>query len=275
VHYRHSFHAGNFADVFKHAVLCGLVSALNRKDKAWSYLETHAGAGAYELDSAASQKTQEWRDGIGRLQKLDAPEPLATCLRLAGEFNGGGVLRKYPGSPLFVRALARLVDRIVLCEKVPVVAAQLRENTAGDRRVKVHLRDGYEAHSLLPPPERRGLVLVDPPFEHPREFGLAREFLERAMPRFPGGVFAVWYPLKNRHAAARFERAASGLGRDALRLALETGAPGEGQLRACAVLILNPPFGFDFDAAGKVLAAMLAQGPRAAFTAGPGENVGP
>ena len=278
MHYRHSFHAGNFADVFKHAVLCGLAAALNRKDKPWCYLETHAGAGAYDLDSAAAERTQEWRDGIGRLWKLDAPEPLAACLRIVHEFNGDGAPRRYPGSPLFMRALARPGDRLVLCEKVPEIAALLRENLAGDRRVKVHHRDGYEAHSLLPPAERRGLVLVDPPFEHPQEFGLAHEFLERALPRFPGGVFAVWYPLKNRHVAARFERRAAELtAKPPLRLALETGAPGEGQMRACAVLILNPPFGFDFDDSGRVLAQMLAQGPRAAFTATPvtGENNAP
>jgi len=278
MHYRHGFHAGNFADVFKHAVLCGLADALNRKDKPWCYLETHAGAGAYALDSAAAARTQEWKEGIGRLQKLDAPEPLATCLRIARQFNGDGALRRYPGSPLFIRALARPTDRLVLCEKVPEIAALLRETLAGDRRVTVHQRDGYEAHSLLPPAEKRGLVLVDPPFEHPQEFGLAHEFLQRALPRFPGGVFAVWYPLKNRHAAARFERRAAELAaKEPLRLALETGAPGEGQMRACAVLVLNPPFGFDFADSGRVLAGMLAQGPKAAFTAGPlpGENDAP
>jgi 23S rRNA (adenine2030-N6)-methyltransferase len=289
MHYRHSFHAGNFADVFKHAVLCGLLSALNRKDKPWCYVETHAGAGAYELDSAAAQKTQEWRDGIGRLLNLaNAPEPLATLLSVVQALSPLGAQRaalspRYPGSPLFVRALARPGDRLVLCEKVPEIAAQLRMNVAGDRRIKVLLRDGYEAHSLLPPAEKRGLVLVDPPFEHPQEFGLVHEFLERAVPRFPGGVFAVWYPLKNRHAAARFERRAAALAaKPPLRLELATGAAGEGQMRACAVLVLNAPFGFaaGFAEAGRVLASMFARGPRAAFTAGdltgepePGQNV--
>jgi 23S rRNA (adenine2030-N6)-methyltransferase len=273
MHYRHSYHAGNFADVFKHAVLCALLAALSRKDKPWCYLETHAGAGAYDLAGQGAARTGEWRDGIGRLAgAAGAPPAVQFVLDAVAGVNGTGALRHYPGSPLFAQACAREHDRLVLCEKVPEVAAELRENLRGERRAAVHCRDGYEAYALLPPAEKRGLLLLDPPFERPDEFDAAAELVEKSLARFAGGVYAAWYPLKNRHAAARFERrVARACDTPPLRLALETGAAGEGQMRACAVLVANPPFGFAeaFTPAGRWLARALAQGPRAAFECAP------
>lgn len=290
MHYRHSYHAGNFADVFKHVVLCGLLDALNRKDKPWCYVETHSGAGAYDLGSEGATRTGEWRDGIARLytsvptERGDAPA-LADFLEVVRAFNPGGRLRHYPGSPQFARAFARDGDRMVLCEKVPEVAADLKENFKGERRAVIHRRDGYEAHALLPPAEKRGLLLVDPPFERPDEFDAVATLLEKALARFPGGVLAAWYPLKNRHAASRFERrVARACGEPPLRLALETGAPGEGQMRGCAMLVVNAPFGFadGFAASGRRLARALEQGRHAAYEAGavtdappPRKNAGP
>lgn len=277
MHYRHSYHAGNFADVFKHVVLCGLLAALNRKDKPWCYVESHAGAGAYDLAAAGATRTGEWRDGIGRLytsvpsERGDTPA-LADFLETVRAFNPGGVLRRYPGSPLFARAFARDADRLVLCEKIPEVAADLKENLKGAPRTAVHRRDGYEAHALLPPAEKRGLLLVDPPFESPSEFEDVAALFEKALDRFPGGVLAAWYPLKNRHAAGRFERrVARACAEPPLRLALETGAPGEGQMRGCAVLVANAPYGFaeGFAASGRRLARLLEQGRHAAYEAGP------
>lgn len=284
MHYRHGFHAGNFADVFKHVVLCGLLAALNRKARPWCYLETHAGAGLYDLGSAGALRTGEWREGIGRLLQLQpAPEPLAPFLEIVRSFPSpvarlpttdlGGrppspVL--YPGSPLIAQALARPGDRLLLCERVPEIAAELKQALGRDPRAAIHRRDGYEAHSLLPPSEKRGLVLVDPPFERPDEFELAAEFLKRATQRFAAGIYAVWYPLKNRHAAGRFERRAATLGADPpLRIEFDNGAKGEGQMRASAMLILNPPFRFEQDIvpALKTLVRELAQGPRAAYSA--------
>lgn len=273
MHYRHSYHAGNFADVFKHVALCGLLAALNRKDKPWCYLETHAGAGAYDLAGEGATRTGEWRDGIGRLFEEtppDAPPPLAQLIATVRALNPDGALRHYPGSPLFARALARERDRLVLCEKIPEVAADLKDNLAGERRAIVHRRDGYEAASLLPPAEKRGLVLVDPPFERPDEFEAVGDLLEKAIARFAGGVYAAWYPLKNRHAAGRFERRMARVAdKPPLRLSLETGAPGEGQMRACAVLVVNAPYGFaeEFAPAGRLLAGRLAQGRRASYEA--------
>jgi 23S rRNA (adenine2030-N6)-methyltransferase len=301
MHYRHAFHAGNFADVFKHVLLCALLSSLNRKDKPWCFLDTHAGAGLYDLGEDSSQRTGEWRDGIGRLLQLDpVPAPLSAYLRIirgfqSGEAAGGSVL--YPGSPLIARACARQQDRLVLCERVPEVADELRavlrdwrrltpalhesqaedeppRNRPGDGLIKValHLRDGYEAAALLPPDERRGLVLVDPPFERPDEFEAVAAFLETAVRRFAGGVYAAWYPLKNFPAAGRFARqAARRTQRPALDLRLDTDAPGEGQMRRCGLLLLNPPFGFAAEAQAvlEALAPLLAQGPRPAWTIEP------
>ena len=269
MHYRHSYHAGNFADVFKHVVLCGLLAALSRKDKPWCYVETHSGAGAYDLQGEGATRTGEWRDGIGRLWGMgNAPDLLQTFLDVVRGMNGTGALRHYPGSPLFAQALARENDRLVLCEKVPEVAAELRANLKGERRAVVHHRDGYEAHALLPPAEKRGLMLIDPPFERADEFGAAAELVGKSIKRFAAGVYAVWYPLKNRHAAARFERQVARLcDEPPLRIALENGAPGEGQMRGCAVLVVNPPFELERSLApsGRMLAGVLAQGPRSTF----------
>ena len=295
MHYHHSYHAGNFADVFKHVVLCGLLAALNRKDKPWAYLETHAGAGRYDLQGEGAGKTGEWQNGIGRLfpsplrersrGEGDPPEPLSALLTCVRAQNPDGKLRWYPGSPLVIQSLARPGDRLVLCEKVPDVIEGLRIALGRDARVIVHHRDGYESAALLPPGEKRGLVLVDPPFERPDEFDAVAEFLKKAVSRFAGGVYAAWYPIKNRHAAERFERrVARNCGKAVLALRFENGAPGEGQMRSCGMLIVNPPFGFaqQIEPALKVLARELAQGPRAACTvqllapdAAPGKNVRP
>jgi 23S rRNA (adenine2030-N6)-methyltransferase len=270
MHYRHSYHAGNFADVFKHVVLCGLLAALNRKDKPWCYLETHSGAGLYDLGSAGALRTGEWREGIGRLDGVqDAAEPMASFLRIVRDVQAGSA-NSYPGSPLIAQALARPGDRLLLCERVPEIAEDLKQSLGRDPRTAIHRRDGYEAHSLLPPAEKRGLVLVDPPFERPDEFELAAEFLKRATQRFAAGIYAVWYPLKNRHAAGRFERRAAALGAEPpLRIEFDNGAKGEGQMRASAMLILNPPFRFEQDIvpALKTLVRELSQGPRAAYSA--------
>ena len=269
MHYRHEFHAGNFADVFKHVLLTGLLEALNRKDKPWCYLDTHAGAGAYELSSDVADKTGEWRDGVGRLRRTpDAPAMVLRYLDLVGwseDVAAERALRHsrvYPGSPRIAAALARPDDRVLCCERVPDIAAQLRAHVP---TAEIHVRDGYEAHGLLPPREKRGLVLVDPPFEARTEFEQAATFTANAQARFANGVIAVWYPLKNRHDAERFVRrtktAAAG---DALNCMLDNGAPGEGQLRACGMLILNPPYGFEADARAALawLAPRLAQGAR-------------
>jgi 23S rRNA (adenine2030-N6)-methyltransferase len=270
VHYRHSYHAGNFADVFKHVLLVGLLAALNRKDKPWCYVDTHAGAGAYDLGGEGASRTLEWQEGIARLQDgAGAPELVREFLRLVAAARDEAHADFYPGSPLFARALARPGDRLVLCEKVPEVAAQLKQALRGDGRAAIHLRDGYEAHALLPPAEKRGLMLVDPPFERPDEFDAMAELIIKSAARFAGGLYAAWYPIKNTHLVSRFaRRVARETGKPTLRLEFDNGEAAEGQMHACGLLLVNPPFGFDEAAAAALqwLKPRLAHGPRAGFT---------
>lgn len=266
MHYRHSFHAGNFADVFKHVLVVGLLKALSRKDKPWVFVDTHAGAGDYDLGSEVAQRTGEWRDGIERLMTVtNAPEPLATFLRLVRAANPDGDLRNYPGSPRFAQKLARPKDRLLLCEKIPEVADELKFGFRSFSQAVVHVRDGYEAHALLPPAEKRGLILIDPPFERPDEFEAMADLLQKSVVRFAGGIYAAWYPLKNRHIASRFvRRVARESARPVLTIEIDNDAPGEGQMRACGLLVVNPPFGFE-EQVREALAFLLphlAQGPR-------------
>ncbi|MDT0496670.1 23S rRNA (adenine(2030)-N(6))-methyltransferase RlmJ [Algiphilus sp. W345] len=270
MHYRHAFHAGNFADVFKHVLLCGLVLALNRKGAPWTYLETHAGAGGYRLQDEA-QRTGEFREGVARLMSVDAaPLALSEWLDIVRKFNRGAALDAYPGSPWFVRQLAREQDRLVLCERVEGVFMDLRMLFAGDSAVALHRRDGYELPALLPPQSKRALVLIDPPFESPTEFEQVATSLIAARKRFSQGIYAVWYPLKKRFEADRFcRRMGREADRDVLDLRFETGAPGEGQMRGCGVLIVNPPYRFEEDLAPALdlLKRLLAQGSSAGWQA--------
>ncbi|MFA5940127.1 MAG: 23S rRNA (adenine(2030)-N(6))-methyltransferase RlmJ [Sinimarinibacterium sp.] len=267
MHYQHRYHAGNFADVFKHALLVELLAALNAKDAPWCYVETHGGAGEYPLDDVAAQRTGEALEGIMRLRDAAVvPPALQPYLQLVRRANDGGALAHYPGSPLFALMLARPQDRVIVCEKVPAVAAELRARLADDARAAVHLRDGYESASLLPPRERRGLVLVDPPFERADEFDAAADFLASALKRFGNGVYALWYPYKNRYQTERWLRRVRGaLTQEALNLQIDTGAPSEGQMHACGLLVVNPPYAFT-QSAPAVLAALrplLAMGDKA------------
>lgn len=267
MHYQHRFHAGNFADVHKHVLLCGLLRALIRKDAPWAYLETHAGGGAYDLGDEAANRTAEFRNGIERVYGASgAPEPVAAYVGIVRALNAHGALQRYPGSPLFAAHYARAADRIVLCEREAAIAAELKAELGADPHVAVHQRDGYEAQALLPPREKRGLVLVDPPFERPDEFDAVNEFLSRAMTRFANGVYAVWYPYKKRFDTERFlRRLRRDCAREAINYVLETGASSEGQMHACGVVVINPPFSFvgEMAAALPWLADMLSQGTKA------------
>lgn len=285
MHYRHSFHAGNFADVFKHVLVVGLIQALSRKDKPWCYVDTHAGAGDYDLGSEVALRTGEWKGGIERLQGLAAaPEPLARFLALVRSANPDDGLRNYPGSPRFVQKLARPGDRLLLCERVPAVAEELRFGFRHFAQTTVHVRDGYEAFSLLPPAEKRGLMLIDPPFERPDEFEAVAELIRKSQARFLGGIYAAWYPIKNRHLAAQFaRRVARESARPVLNLVIDTDgaqeperretAPGQPPvikhpMSACGLIVVNPPFGFE-EQAREALAFMtplLAQGPQPSWT---------
>ena len=254
MNYRHAFHAGNAADCVKHALLVWLLRALARKPAPFFVLDTHAGSGRYDLTSGPAERTGEWRDGIARLLD-DPPHALADYVALVR------VLGLYPGSPLLTRALLRSGDRLACCELHPEDAALLKRCFARDARVSVHLRNGWEAlGALLPPRERRGLVLIDPPYERPDEFERVVAGLRAGYARFPTGVFASWYPIKHRapvrglHAAL----AASGM-RDVVAVELWLREPLDAaRLNGCGLVVVNPPFGFHDDAP-EILRALLAR----------------
>ena len=198
MNYRHAFHAGSFADCMKHALLVWLIDALQAKPAPIFVLDTHAGAGRYDLDAGPAQRTGEWRQGIGRL--LDTPPP--ALARYLGFIRTLGL---YPGSPALIRAMLRPDDRLACCELQPDDLFQLRRLFARDPQVAMHQRDGWEAlGALLPPKERRGLVLIDPPYENPDEFSDVVAGLATAQRRFRTGVLAAWYPIKHRAPGARF-----------------------------------------------------------------------
>ncbi|MDA0226160.1 MAG: 23S rRNA (adenine(2030)-N(6))-methyltransferase RlmJ, partial [Proteobacteria bacterium] len=264
--YRHLFHAGNFADVFKHALLAQLVLALEKKDKPILYLDTHAGLGRYDLKHPWAQKNREFKHGLARVwQRDDVPELLAPWLEAVRAFNPGDALREYPGSPMFVQRLLRPDDRMVLCELNTKDHATLKSNMAGDARVSAHHLDGFTAvRAHLPPRERRGLMLMDPAFDQPGEFKRLSDALLTAHQRFATGVLAFWYPMMEPVAMHRFEEdiAACGVPR-ILQLELSVHAHGAGGgLRGCGLLVVNPPFGFEAEARAiaKWLAPILAEG---------------
>jgi 23S rRNA (adenine2030-N6)-methyltransferase len=250
MNYRHAYHAGNFADMLKHAVLVALLDHLGRKEAPYFYLDTHAGRGDYPVAASETQRAGEYRDGIVRL--LDAggaPPAAARFVDLVSELGfEQGHLVAYPGSPRIALSLLRGSDRAALCELEPREADALRELLKGDPRAQVHERDGYEALSaLLPPREKRGLVLIDPPYEQPDEFERVERALLAALGRWPTGVFAVWYPIKAGAADGRFlaRMAATGIRRQLVaELTIERDDSPAG-LNGAGLLIVNPPWQLD------------------------------
>lgn len=249
MNYRHAFHAGNFADVAKHAVLARIVEYLKKKDKAFRVIDTHAGIGLYDLSADAAQRTGEWREGIGRLITADLPAPVAELLgpylKAVRAANPDGGLRFYPGSPLLVRHLLRKQDRLTAIELHPADAETLRRRLAGDFQARVIELDGWLALGAhLPPKEKRGLVLVDPPFEEPGEFERLVDGLKRAHRRWPGGIYALWYPIKGRTAVAQFRKALKASGIPSivdivLEVRDQTDAP---RLDGSGLVVVNPPY---------------------------------
>jgi 23S rRNA (adenine2030-N6)-methyltransferase len=251
--YRHHFHAGNFADVFKHALLTRLLLALAKKDKPFCYLDTHAGAGRYDLTHPWARKNEEFRDGIERVwQRADAPELLAPYFAAVGAENADGKLRWSPGSPRIAQHFLRAGDRMVLAELNKADYADLQHLFVHDRRASIHLMDGYLAlKAHLPPKERRGLVFLDSSFDRAGEFARLTEALAAAHRRWATGIYASWYPLMAPPAMRKFERDIIATGvRKILQIELrvhpETWTL---SLRGCGMLVVNPPFGFAEEAA--------------------------
>jgi 23S rRNA (adenine2030-N6)-methyltransferase len=263
VNYRHAFHAGSFADVFKHAVLCRILHHLREKPAPFRVIDTHAGAGLYELTSDEAMRTGEWHDGIERLRAAQLPAAVSELLKpyldVIDALNERGKLTVYPGSPALVRALLRPVDRLACCELQPDDAAALKRLFRHDRQAAVHRRDGWEAlGALLPPAERRGLILIDPPFEQPDELAALVEGLRAGYRRFRPGVFAAWYPVKHRAPVRLFHTALRESGmRDIICAELLLRAPLDPvRLNGCGLAVVNPPFGFEA-AASAILEALL------------------
>jgi 23S rRNA (adenine2030-N6)-methyltransferase len=250
--YRHHFHAGSFADVFKHAALVRLLVALAAKAKPFCFVDTHAGVGRYDLTHPWAQKNTEFRDGIARLwDRQDLPDTLAPYLAAVRAENPNGKLRFYPGSPWIARRFLRPGDRMVLSELNETDVAELGESFARDRQATVHRMDGYQSlKAHLPPPERRGLVLVDSSFDRAGEFRRVARALVAAHERWATGCYAIWYPLMEPPTMRTFERDVVGTGiRKILQLELAVRPERwTASLRGCGLLVVNPPFGFDAEA---------------------------
>ena len=249
MNYRHAFHAGSFADVLKHVVLARILVHLRAKPAAFRVIDTHAGAGRYDLTGPEASRGGEWRDGIGRLLGAaigeEARALLAPYLDAVAGCNSASGLTMYPGSPALVRALLRPQDRLIACELEPVAAAALARYLARDARCKAVAIDGWTAlNAYVPPKERRGLMLVDPPFEETSEFPRLAQGLEAAHRKWPGGTYLLWYPIKERDAPDALVRRLrrSGMAK-ILRAELSVPVPrGSTRLGACGLIVVNPPW---------------------------------
>ncbi len=260
MNYRHIYHAGNFADVIKHAALALMIDHLKRKDSAFAVIDTHAGIGRYDLTSVEANKTGEYLAGISRVLEAgpDTPE-LAPYLEVVRTLNPGG-LAVYPGSPLLARRLLRPQDRLALVELHPEDVQTLRAEFRHDPQVGVHHRDAYEAlRALLPPKERRGLVLIDPPFEVRDELARVVRGLKDAFKRWPTGIYGIWYPIKAAEPVRRFQaeltQAVLPKSTLAAELLLHTDDD-PNRLNGCGLMILNPPWQLD-EALARLLPEVL------------------
>jgi 23S rRNA (adenine2030-N6)-methyltransferase len=245
MNYRHAYHAGNFADVVKHVALVAILNHLKKKNTPFAIIDTHAGRGLYDLKAGEAARTDEAASGIGRLSDLnEGPPALRDYLGLVKGYGAD----TYPGSPLIAARLKRPDDRLVAIEKHLEDEAALAHTLAPFKRTRAIAGDGYKQMvALLPPSERRGLVLIDPPYEQPTEFSDAAQALIAAHARFATGIYLVWFPIKSKIEADRFcgEAVAGGLKR-ALRIDMDV-APSskEEKLHAAGLFVVNPPFGFE------------------------------
>jgi 23S rRNA (adenine2030-N6)-methyltransferase len=249
VNYRHAFHAGNHADVLKHAVLLFCLDALGRKQAPFAVLDTHAGRGRYDLAGPQAQRSPEWQGGIGRLWGWPEPPALvARLLEAVRTFNPDGNLQTYPGSPALIAAALREDDLLMACELHPEEHAALKLDLPRGGNAQVHARDGWEAlGALLPPPRPRGLVLIDPPYEQPDELAQAARALGPALKRFGHGIYLWWRPLKSESALTSADAEALAQGaRAPLRADLWVNTPSpEGRLLGSSLMVINPPFGLE------------------------------
>lgn len=250
MNYRHLYHAGNFADVLKHITLVALAKSFLRKENAFCYLDTHAGTACYDLSLDAAQKSKEYEAGIARIfTEQNPPALIGDYLSCVHQFNPTPQsLQFYPGSPSLIKQFLRPQDRAVLCELQAEEYAALRKNFRDDKQISIHHQDGYQGlKAFLPPTERRGLILIDPPYEKSDEFTTLVQQLTQALKRFETGVYAIWYPIKTRPPLERFYRQIqANLSNPTLVVELNLTSHGiPTQLNGCGMIIVNPPWQLD------------------------------
>lgn len=274
MNYRHSFHAGNFADVMKHIILVRILEYLKRKETAFRVIDTHAGAGVYALNSGNAAKTGEWRDGIGRVMDAALPDEVKGLLQpyfdAVAAVNPKGGITNYPGSPVITRHLLRKQDRLTAIELHDQDEKLLATQFDGDFQTRVIHLDGWlSLGAHVPPKEKRGLLLIDPPFELEGEFDRLVEGLVKAHKRWPGGIYALWYPLKDRKAVRRFHAELAALGipkilRVGLMLRDWSTPP---RMNGSGMIVVNPPFTLEAElkAILPVLAKLLSDGGHGRF----------
>src|ERR1700761_1194706 len=254
MNYRHAFHAGNFADVIKHIVLVRILTYLQDKQAAFRVIDTHAGAGVYDLTSEEARRGGEWLTGIARVMQARFSEttlPLvAPYLDIVRAFNPQRDLMAYPGSPLIARALLRPQDRLTACAVEPRARKQLIDALRRDSQARVVALDGWTAlPAFVPPKERRGLVLIDPPYEQKDEFERLAEGFTEAFAKWPTGSYVLWYPAKNRRATDELAREVTHIAGEArpagkcLRLEFSAAPQSENAaLTSAGLLVVNPPW---------------------------------
>jgi 23S rRNA (adenine2030-N6)-methyltransferase len=249
LNYRHDFHAGNFADVLKHVVLCRVLVHLREKAGAFRVIDTHAGAGLYDLSSSEATRGGEWPDGIGRLIDAALPEPvaglLAPYLEAIRAFNSGDQLRRYPGSPVLAQHFLRKQDRLIACELEPHAAKALRHSLRGDDQAKAIEIDGWTGlTAYIPPIERRGVVLIDPPFEQAGDYTRLANALDTARSKWASGTYLLWYPIKGRPEPDALAKRIRRLDLPkVMRIELIVSPLSDpSRLNGCGLIVLNPPW---------------------------------
>lgn len=274
MNYRHAFHAGSFADVLKHAVLCRILMHLREKPAPFRVIDTHAGAGIYNLAGEEAERGGEWHDGIECLMAAplaaDLAALLAPYLDVIGALNERGTLRLYPGSPALVRAWLRSADRLIACELEPNAATSLAFNLRGDPRIKTLEIDGWAALAAhLPPVERRGLVLIDPPFERDDDFRRLGQSLATGQRKWATGIYALWYPVKNRAGPDALAKSIRRLGIGKVLRAELLVAPLTDitRLNGCGMILVNPPWRLEAELSALLpaLSAILGRAGKGSF----------
>lgn len=274
MNYHHAFHAGSFADVLKHAVLCRILMHLREKPAPFRVIDTHAGAGIYNLAGEEAERGGEWHDGIARLMAAplaaDLAALLAPYLDVIGALNERGTLRLYPGSPALVRAWLRTADRLIACELEPNAATSLAFNLRGDPRIKTLEIDGWAALAAhLPPVERRGLVLIDPPFERDDDFRRLGQSLATGQRKWATGIYVLWYPVKNRAGPDALAKSIRRLGIGKVLRAELLVAPLSDitRLNGCGMILVNPPWRLEAELSALLpaLSAILSRAGKGSF----------